>query len=54
MNDIAPYRRFRVAEKRTAEYRITNSRISKVGIAALYLNKFIKIDRIPYIDIRHS
>ncbi len=39
-------------EQRTAEYRISNRRISKVGIATLYL--FYKIDRIHYFDIRYS
>jgi len=39
-------------EKRTAEYRMSNRRISKDGIATLCL--FYKIDRIPYFDIRYS
>ncbi|CAB1080583.1 hypothetical protein D1AOALGA4SA_8263 [Olavius algarvensis Delta 1 endosymbiont] len=38
--------------KRTAEYRISNRRMSKGGIALLSLLN--KIDRIHYFDIRHS
>ena len=38
--------------KRTAEYRISNRRMSKGGIALLSL--FNKIDRIHYIDIHYS
>ena len=34
-------------KKRTAEYRISNRRISKGGIATLYLF-LAKIDRIPF------
>jgi hypothetical protein len=37
-------------EQRTAEYRISNRRISKDGIASLSL---FKIGRIQYFDIRH-
>jgi len=42
------------AEQRTAEYRISNRRIMKDGIAALCLFSLIKIDRIPSFDIRYS
>jgi hypothetical protein len=38
-------------EQRTAEYRISNRRMPKGGIALLSL---FKIDRIHYFDIRNS
>jgi len=40
-------------KQRTAEYRMSNRRMSKDGFATLFLF-LAKIDRIPYFDIRHS
>jgi len=45
------YARGMLIEQRTAEYRMSNRRISKGGFALL--RPLIKIDRIPYFDIRH-
>ena len=42
----------KLQSKRTAEYRISNRRMSKGGIALLSL--FNKIDRIHYFDIHYS
>jgi len=39
-------------KKKTAEYRISNRKISKEGFALL--SHFIKKDRIPSFDLRYS
>jgi len=44
--------KYGIVKKRTAEYRISNRRISKGGFALL--SPLNKIDRIRYFDIRYS
>jgi len=44
---------YRVLEQRTAEPQNIKCRMSKDGIASLFLF-FVKIDRIPYFEIRYS